>query len=360
MKILALEAYWGESHAYFLDVLIKYSRHSWTVLKQPDCHWKWRMQSAPYFFSQKLTDLNQKFDALFGSSMLDLPLLRGLYPASAQIPALLYFHENQLSYPLPPQKTRDYSYAFKQILSALNAEAVLFNSQFHQKEFLIEAEKWLARMPGPSWKKEIARIRQKSALCYPGIEVSKISPSRPKAEKPLRLLWSARWEWEKGKDLFCSLIEALLKKDFSFKLALCGFKQHQIDTKLKKLKTKLGDRIYSWGWLKNREDYCALLDWADCYISTARQEFFGLGAVEAAARGTIPLLPGRLAYPEIFTQEKNPDFFYINIDDLEKKIIKLNSKNLEKYKEEAIKAASVYRAEKTASEIDNWLEKIKL
>jgi len=36
-------------------------------------------------------------------------------------------------------------------------------------------------------------------------------------------------------------------------------------------------------------------------VSTAAHEFFGIGMVEAAAAGALPVLPRRLAYPEVFT-----------------------------------------------------------
>jgi len=38
---------------------------------------------------------------------------------------------------------------------------------------------------------------------------------------------------------------------------------------------------------------------ADLFFSTADHEFFGIAAAEAIIHGLIPLLPNRLAYPEL-------------------------------------------------------------
>ena len=54
-----------------------------------------------------------------------------------------------------------------------------------------------------------------------------------------------------------------------------------------------------WGYLESRAAYCDALLQADVFVSTARHEFFGIAAAEAIAAGCFPLLPDRLAYPEL-------------------------------------------------------------
>jgi len=70
-------------------------------------------------------------------------------------------------------------------------------------------------------------------------------------------------------------------------------------------------RIDPWGYQEGRAAYRACLAWADCIVSTAHHEFFGLAVAEAAAAGCLPLLPPRLTYPEIFppAQGHGPSFY---------------------------------------------------
>lgn len=63
---------------------------------------------------------------------------------------------------------------------------------------------------------------------------------------------------------------------------------------------QFGDRIDRWGYQETLDEYRAALGEADVFVSTARHEFFGISAVEAAAAGAMPVLPERLAYPEVF------------------------------------------------------------
>ena len=55
--------------------------------------------------------------------------------------AMVYFHENQASYPWSPndrdiQYNRDTHYGFINYVSALTADHVFFNSEFHMNSFL--------------------------------------------------------------------------------------------------------------------------------------------------------------------------------------------------------------------------------
>ena len=55
-------------------------------------------------------------------------------------------------------------------------------------------------------------------------------------------------------------------------------------------------------------------------VSTAKQENFGMSIVEAIRFGCIPVLPNRLAYPEIIPKIFHNDFLYTDHADCIEKL----------------------------------------
>lgn len=60
--------------------------------------------------------------------------------------------------------------------------------------------------------------------------------------------------------------------------------------------------VSAWGYMESRERYWQELADCDIVVSTADHEFFGVSVVEAVSVGCMPLLPNRLAYPELIRQ----------------------------------------------------------
>jgi glycosyltransferase involved in cell wall biosynthesis len=301
MNILALEPYYGGSHKAFIDGLSKASRHNWTVLTLPAHKWKWRMRhSAITFASQavKLLETNQSWEILFCSDMLNLAEFVALAPAEiAGLPKVIYFHENQLTYPVRVEDERDYQFAMTNLTSALAADVVWFNSQFHMDSFLEALAKFLKSMPDYQPVEVIEKIRAKSSVYPPGIGNFPNRPARKPG--PIRILWAARWEHDKNPEDFFEALRILQKNNVDFRISVIGQSFRDRPEVFEQAHQSFQDHIDLWGYQQSRDDYERALLQADVIVSTANHEFFGIGIVEAVAAGAYPLVPQRLSYPEI-------------------------------------------------------------
>ena len=301
MNILALEPYYGGSHRAFIDGLSKASRHTWTLLTLPAHKWKWRMRhSAITFASQaaELTEKRQSWDVLFCSDMLNLAEFSALAPAGvAGLPKVIYFHENQLTYPVRVEEERDYHFAMTNLTSALAADAVWFNSQFHLDSFLDAVEKFLKSMPDHQPFEAIEKIRAKASVYSPGI--ADFPARKAREQGPMRILWAARWEHDKNPEDFFEANKILKEKNIPFRLSVIGQRFQDQPEIFDQAHHSFQHHIDYWGYQEGRDDYERVLTEADVVVSTANHEFFGISVVEAIAAGAYPLVPNRLSYPEI-------------------------------------------------------------
>lgn len=293
MRIWALQPYHGGSHQHFLEGYVRESRHHWKTFPLPGCHWKWRMAQASAAYAESLPR-EERPDLIFASSMMNLSTLKGLRPDLQGIPSVVYFHENQLTYPMEKPDQRDLQPAFEQFLSGLGADLVLYNSKFHRDEHLPSLEGWLPNMPAPSLQKSLEDFKDRCEVLSPGID--ELPPLLPASHpKRLQILWSARWEWDKNPEAFLDYLVKLKDRKLPFDLHVVGCHQDKAQRDLQ----GRGLAAQSIGYL-TRDAYLEVLQKAQLFVSTARHEFFGLSALEAAAMGCQLLVPRRLAYPEIY------------------------------------------------------------
>lgn len=306
MKILALEPYYGGSHRAFLDGWRKISRHDWTTLTLPAHKWKWRMRHSAITFAQMLRKHvaeGKAWDAIFCSDMLNLAEFKGLAPTPVRsLPAVIYFHENQLTYPVRFESERDFQFALTNMTGALAADAVWFNSAFHRDSFLDALTALLRKMPDNQPLEAVEQIRSKTSIHPPG--ALDITPKAALSTGPLRILWAARWEHDKNPEDFFEALKLLERKNVPFKLSVIGEQFRDVPECFERAHGRFAGCIETWGYQSNREQYEQALTWADVFVSTAVHEFFGISAVEAALAGAFPLLPDRLAYPEILKLDR--------------------------------------------------------
>lgn len=302
LKILALEPYYGGSHQQFLDTWSQYSRHAFDILGLPAHKWKWRMRHAPITLAAQVKPLLQagkKWDALFCSDMLNLAEFMGLAPpALQQLPAVIYFHENQLTYPSPADDPRDHHFAFSNLTSALAATSVWFNSDFHRASFLSEMSAFLRRMPDYRPLQAVEAVRAKASIHYPAVQMARGRVLR--SAGPMQVLWAARWEHDKNPEDFFAALGQLEADRVDYRLHVVGQSFRATPAVFERARRQFTHRIDTWGYLHKREDYERVVRAADVIVSTAQHEFFGISVVEAVLAGAIPLVPSRLSYPELF------------------------------------------------------------
>lgn len=316
MRILYLEPFHGGSHQRFGEQLQAGIAAEWESLTLPARHWKWRMRGAALWFASAHAELLRgKFDLIVASSYLPLAELLGLVPALAPVPSLLYFHENQLSYPARKRSAlqpgaapaeRDHHFGFTQLVSAAAATRCVFNSAYNQISFLSAAESLLRRMPDAQPTAWLEAIRLKSCVLGVPLELEALAPPpdpplEERAAGPL-ILWNHRWEYDKGPDTCCELLAALAARGVPFRVAVCGQRFTEQPEALEPTRRLLGDRVEHWGTAAPQA-YARLLRRASLVLSTARHEFFGISVIEAVHAGARPLLPNGLVYPELFPEE---------------------------------------------------------
>jgi glycosyltransferase involved in cell wall biosynthesis len=302
MRFLFLEPYYGGSHREFADGWRERSRHRIELVTLPDRFWKWRLRGAALHLARKVSS-PESYDGLIASSMLSLAELRGLWGRDCP-PALLYFHENQLTYPVPEGESRDVQFAFTNISSALAAQRVLFNSGYHRRAFFEGLDATLRMMPDyrPSWVK--GALEERSGVLYPGCRLPRAQPrprTRAAGETPL-LIWNHRWEFDKDPEAFFRVLYRLVDRGVELRVALLGESFQFVPKAFLEARERLGQRVVQYGFAPDRGEYLGWLGRGDVVVSTAIQENFGIAVVEAIRLGCCPLLPARLSYPELIPE----------------------------------------------------------
>merc|ERR1711971_463821 len=258
------------------------------------------------YFSQVIPK-NIDRDILFCSSVLNLSELLSIRPDLGSIKKkIVYFHENQLVYPVQTIKERDFQFGYNQILTCLAADKVVFNSAFDMNSFLEKLGPFFKLQPDfrPNIPQLREDIRNKSEVLYFPIKLSYYCRNTMDfANKPLHIIWPHRWEHDKNPETFFDVLFKLQDENENFCLSILGENFNEIPDIFNTAKKVLGPKILHFGWLERKSEYLTILSEADVVISTANHEFFGVAMLEAAACGCLPLVPNRLVYPELYPKD---------------------------------------------------------
>lgn len=328
MNIWLVEPYCTGSHAAWAEGYQARSRHDVRLLTLPGRFWKWRMQGGAITLARQAARILEGGpedagaacpDLILASDMLNLPLFLSLAGQPlAHVPVAFYFHENQLTYPLQPGEKRDLHYAFINTVSALRADAVFFNSGYHLEAFFDELPRLLKHFPDYNELWLVDSLRARSRVLPLGLDLRQLAdhrPDSPRTGQPL-LLWNHRWEYDKDPETFFRAVYQLADEGLDFGLILLGESFRNWPEEFLEARQRLADRIVHFGYAEGAGAYARLLWQADIVVSTALHEFFGAAVVEACYCGCWPIVPHRLAYPELIPARYQDVCLYEGFDDL--------------------------------------------
>ncbi len=350
MKILLIEPFFTGSHEAWALGLKREFGENFQILSLPGRHWKWRMHGGALTLGRIFMESDFVPDLILATDMLDLTtFLAVTRKKTAQTKTVIYFHENQLTYPWSPSDLdvslkRDMHYGFINVASAVAADFLLFNSEYHKKSFCDSVKIFFETFPDCNESDAHIKIREKSVVLPLGLDLEKfdkIAEERSPNKVPL-ILWNHRWEYDKNPEQFFLVLKNLMDKGLDFEIAVLGEEFPRAPKIFSEIDKIFGNRIVHKGFVESFADYARWLKKSDILPVTSNQDFFGISIVEATYCGVIPLLPERLSYPEIFPFSEFSEFFYNKDDELERLLEKLLVnrdsrrncfvKNSEKYK----------------------------
>jgi glycosyltransferase involved in cell wall biosynthesis len=333
MRILYLDPFHGGSHAAVATGYARHSRHDITLQTISIAGgWRWRMRGAAITLARRLREQIREhaaaFDLILATDMLDLATFLGLTrDLTAGAAVALYFHENQLTYPLPPGRARDLAFPWINYTSALAADALCFNSDFHRRVFLAALPGLAGRFHDHRELDLIDALAAKARVLPPGIDLARLDisgigdcgleigsssisqPPIPNPQPPV-ILWNSRWEYDKGPQAFFAALRELEARGIDFRVMVAGEHIDPNEPQFLAAREWLGPRALAWGYAPDLAAYRAMLWRADIVVSTAIQEFFGISVIEALYCGCVPVLPNRLSYPELLPEKHHGVVLY--------------------------------------------------
>ncbi len=361
MNFLFIETYCIGSHSLFARGLSEYSSHDIDVMSMPGENWRWRMLGAALYMLENIPSL-EKYDGIIVTDLFNLADFKALIGPQCP-PVLVYFHEDQITYPQPPGDKSVFHLGMINITSALAADMLVFNSKMHKAAFLNAVPEFLKRGRDCRPIGITEKIQKKAEVLYPGITLplDRDVHAEKQTDPPL-IVWNHRWGFDKNYEMFFNVLEELDQRGFDFHLALMGENFGMIPAGFKDAEKRYKDRIVRFGYVPSREEYETWLKRGAVVISTAIQENFGISVIEAIIMGCVPLLPDRLSYPEILPKAFHEHFLYKNRNDLIEKLCLIISdyERYEKIRDMQADNMSSFLWKNVISKYDKALERLAM
>ena len=218
------------------------------------------------------------------------------------MPAIVYFHENQLVYPNRHTAEWDFQFPLTNITSALAAERCVFNPRWNRERFVDETPA-VPRASSPDHHpKGVAEAIAAKSL------------GARSAVRPHGFRRDRRHSWGTSRGSSGLIAGSttriprrssrqsatLAEEGLEFEVAVADRRFATSRRRSWRPRQRLGSRLVHLGEPESREAYARLLAGCDVAVSTAVNEFFGIAMVESAYAGCLPLVPDRLFLPELY------------------------------------------------------------
>jgi len=319
MRIALLEPYDTGSHAAWLRGLQHHSANDIVPLSLTGQFWKWRMHGGAVTLARQYREQELSVDLLLATDMLDLSTFLALTrDLTADLPCAIYMHENQLTYPMRPGEKRDLHYGFINYASMLCARQIWFNSHFHLESWFDELPRLLKHFPDHNELPTVAMLRARSLVLPLGMDLSRLAELEPEKRRyrPPLIVWNHRWEYDKNPGEFLRALYILAERGLEFEVAVLGETFVRVPPEFEEARARLGRRIVQFGYVESLADYAHWLWHGDIVVSTAIHDFFGAAVAEAIYCKCHPVLPRRLAYPELIPPVYHDEVLYHDFDGL--------------------------------------------
>jgi hypothetical protein len=297
LDILAVEPFYAGGRRMMLETLVRRSRHKWTVLRLPGRRIERRLEAAAQWFAEVvLRRPPMAFDLLVTSEAINLPELYQLCPELSGHPSVVYFHDNQL--PLPGrgvQRPIDHV----NLLTALEASEVWFNSLHHMRTFMGRAGAVVRQLPHYFDPDALRRLTARTSLVRMPVEVDAVREIEQGAEferKRRSIFVDLRGGDTK---LLAEALATLRMRGEDFELITVGPRGE--------LPADLPRQA-----LPEYDEDAQTFVMARCgtYISVATDSTFDPRAVMALASGMHTLLPDTGSYPELVPSDFQASTLY--------------------------------------------------
>jgi glycosyltransferase involved in cell wall biosynthesis len=325
---MVCEPYFGGSHRAWALGLAEHSAHDVSLVTHQGGFWKWRMQGAALTMADEIERVAGEWgrpDVVMVSEMVHIPALVGFARHTlAGVPIIAYFHENQLTYPMPEGVPPDETYAMINWLSMAVSDHVVFNSDYHRRDVLSALPGLLERLPDHRHSPWLADVAARTSVLPVGVEAPRFRDTArgetrdedgvPDDRSAPIVLWNHRWEYDKDPAAFFRALGDVAEAGIDFRLIVAGESYQTVPPAFDEARRRFAERMVHFGTASDAA-YPALLARSDVVVSTARHEFFGVAVIEAMTAGALPILPNRLSYPEI-VPEPGASYLYDDHADL--------------------------------------------